>query len=876
MSELPQVLQREEPRPRLHQTQAQDGQDRKLDQSQAHGRDQDSQRRTLHQQGQPHAQSDRLQLHDHLTDLHHHPGALSSSDPPSIPASPAAPALKIASSQPTPQADPSNSSSSSTHAHPATDPHSQSYSVSHSSCHPDSLSPGSGYSTPRYKPCRPKSLRPFMLSIMAFKKGCKFSTATSVHRKGQMKTIVEKEDRFGPSLATLYLGISAVFSNDQTAVVALAINDSVYLIDFSVKHIVLDDALRMGQDLIADYVLEEVEKYEHENFAKFIGAGLPTTLRYMSPSLCSRLWLDLDILPVVLHPDGEEREKSFWDLKRVDEQADSMARKCVMNFGPSLAPRLQVGFRGVVQTDAGFRAYLATLQNYKDTCGAATWETMLTYAKKLRHNEIRVAFFSSTPQGGGVALMRHALVRFAHLTGVNLTWYVPKPLPGVFRITKNIHNVLQGVSHPDQRITAGEMDAIIDWITENAHRYWLSDGGPLRPVEEGGAHVVIIDDPQMLGLIPLIKKITPDRPVLYRSHIQIRSDLVAKAGSPQADIWDFLWSNIQLADMFISHPIPTFVPYTVPREKVVYFPATTDWLDGLNKELNNWDSGYYGHIYNVACHSQRMTELNWPTRKYIIQVARFDPSKGIPTVIDSYAEFRRQCEAADITDVPQLIVCGNGSVDDPDANMIYDQTMSQLMTYYPHLMKDISIMRLDPNDQLLNTLISKAYVVLQLSTREGFEVKVSEALHAGRPVIATKAGGIPLQVKDKTNGFLVNPGDWKAVAGHLMDLFTNGDLHKKMSYAAKTGVSDEVSTVGNALGWFYLAAKWVEVGVEKRGKGGLQGKERWVNDMAREEAGCPYSENENRLPRQFTEKKALTVVDAKAAEPGLEAPVAEV
>ncbi|KAH7125028.1 hypothetical protein B0J13DRAFT_647177 [Dactylonectria estremocensis] len=796
MSETPQVLRREEPRPRPHQTQAQDGQDRNLDKSQAHGRDQDSQR-TLHQQEQPHGY------------------------------------------------------------------------------HPDSSGPGSGYSTPPHKPCRPKSLRPFILSIMAFKKGCKFSTATSVHRKRQMRTIVEKEGHFGPALATLYLGISAVFSDDQTAVVALAINDSVYLIDFSVKHIVLDDALKMGQDLIADYVLEEVEKYEHENFAKFIGAGLPNSLRYMSPSLCSRLWLDLDIVPVVLRPDGEGRDKSFWDVKRVDEQADSMARKCVMNFGPSLAPLMQVGFRGVVQTDAGFRAYLTNVQNYKDTCGAATWEAMSTYAKKLRHNEIRVAFFSSTPQGGGVALMRHALVRFARLKGVDLTWYVPKPLPSVFRITKNIHNVLQGVSHPDQRITAEEKDAIIHWITENANRYWLSDGGPLRPVEEGGAHVVIIDDPQMPGLIPLIKKITPDRPVLYRSHIQIRSDLIAKAGSPQADIWDFLWSNIQLADMFISHPIPIFVPHTVPREKVVYLPATTDWLDGLNKELNDWDSGYYGHIYNVACRSQRMTELNWPARKYIIQVARFDLSKGIPTVIDSYAEFRRQCDTADITDVPQLVVCGNGSVDDPDANMVYDQTMSELQTYYPHLMKDISIMRLDPNDQLLNTLIAKAHVVLQLSTREGFEVKVSEALHAGRPIIATKAGGIPLQVKDKINGFLVNPGDWKAVAGHLMGLFTNDDLHKKMSYAAKTGVSDEVSTVGNALGWFYLAAKWAEVGVEKRGKGGLQGNERWVNDMAREEAGCPYSENENRLPRQFTEKKALSIIDAKAAEPGPDAPVAK-
>ena len=86
-----------------------------------------------------------------------------------------------------------------------------------------------------------------------------------------------------------------------------------------------------------------------------------------------------------------------------------------------------------------------------------------------------------------------------------------------------------------------------------------------------------IDDPQMPGLIPLIKDRTPDRPVLYRSHIQIRSDLVAKEGSPQNDVWNFLWENIRRCDMFISHPIPYFVPHNVPREKVVYLPATTDW-----------------------------------------------------------------------------------------------------------------------------------------------------------------------------------------------------------------------------------------------------------------------------------------------------------
>jgi hypothetical protein len=62
----------------------------------------------------------------------------------------------------------------------------------------------------------------------------------------------------------------------------------------------------------------------------------------------------------------------------------------------------------------------------------------------------------------------------------------------VFRITKNVHNILQGVSHPDQRISTEEKAAIIDWITDNANRYWFSEGGPLRPAEEGGADVVIV------------------------------------------------------------------------------------------------------------------------------------------------------------------------------------------------------------------------------------------------------------------------------------------------------------------------------------------------------------------------------------------------
>ncbi|KOS16984.1 Trehalose phosphorylase [Escovopsis weberi] len=682
-----------------------------------------------------------------------------------------------------------------------------------------------------------------------------FSTGTSIHRKRRLSFLSERAKSYDSALTTLFLGISAITAADGSTTISLAIRDNIYLVDFCVKTIPPHSDTGKENGLIAQHIIDHILDYEHANFAKFVGAGLPDSLRAMIPSLGPRLWLEMDIVPIVLPPDEEREGGEIWDAKHVDEQADSMSRKCMICFGPSLLPFLQVGWHGQVRVDAGFRAQLTSAEHYQDTSTPEAWKAVTYYARKMQpgSKKIKIAFFSSTPQGGGVALMRHALVRFSRLMGVNLSWYVPKPQPGVFRITKNVHNILQGVSQPDQQISRDEKDAIRGWITDNATRYWFSRGGPLRPPEDGGADVVVIDDPQMPGLIPLIKKVTPNRPVLYRSHIQIRADLVAKKGSPQADVWDFLWSDIRQADLFISHPVPSFVPENVPEEKVAYMPATTDWLDGLNKKIDRWDSGYYGHLYNNKCYIQRMTKLEWPDRQYILQIARFDPAKGIPTVIESYAKFRRRLAGAGIENAPQLVVAGHGSVDDPDYSIIYDQTMMQLEEQYPYLIGDVSVMRLDPVDQVLNCLISHAHVVLQLSTREGFEVKVSEALHAGRPVIGSLAGGIPLQIKHGVNGYLVQPGDADTVAAYLFSLFTDRDLHDRMSRAAESGVSDEVSTVGNAICWYYLASTLMGVEAE-RGAGEeveFEGNKGWVYDMARAQAGLPLSEQDNQLPRDM-------------------------
>lgn len=105
-----------------------------------------------------------------------------------------------------------------------------------------------------------------------------------------------------------------------------------YLIDYSVQHVDLAAAKGSGPDGIADYIIKAIEAYEHSDSVKFIGAGVWSGLACLSSTLCSRLWLELDILPIVIGGGYEDCDgrKGFWATKPVDEQADSLARKCIM------------------------------------------------------------------------------------------------------------------------------------------------------------------------------------------------------------------------------------------------------------------------------------------------------------------------------------------------------------------------------------------------------------------------------------------------------------------------------------------------------------------------------------------------------------------
>lgn len=67
------------------------------------------------------------------------------------------------------------------------------------------------------------------------------------------------------------------------------------------------------------------------------------------------------------------------------------------------------------------------------------------------------------------------------------------------------------------------------------------------------------------------------------------------------------------------------------------------------------------------------------------------------------------------------------------------------------------------------------------SYREGLPLTLFEAMASGLPIVATPVNGIPYEIKDKKNGFLIEYGNNKKFASKILDLIKNFELRQKIS-----------------------------------------------------------------------------------------------
>ena len=362
-----------------------------------------------------------------------------------------------------------------------------------------------------------------------------------------------------------------------------------------------------------------------------------------------------------------------------------------------------------------------TLESYRGVAPDAVLDNLRELSGHLRG--VRVLHVNATPYGGGVSELLRSVVPLLNDLGLIADWKIISGDNAFFEATKAMHNALQGAA---AGLTKQQRDAYLANAEHNA-----------RLLEEE-YDIIVVHDPQPAAILPLHGK--GSARWIWRCHID--------TSNPNREVWDFLRHHLAGYDAAVF-TMAEFVPPDFPVARVEVIPPAIDPLSPKNMPLPEATAKQVLEWIGVRL-----------SRSLITQVARFDPWKDPLGVIAAYQLAREA-----VPDL-RLALVGSMALDDPEGWEVYQRIEAEA--------------RRDPGIHVFTNLTGVgnievnafqrlSRVVVQKSIREGFGLVVSEALWKGTPVVAGKAGGIPLQMADGVGGVLVeNAEDCAMAIVHLL------------------------------------------------------------------------------------------------------------
>ena len=142
-----------------------------------------------------------------------------------------------------------------------------------------------------------------------------------------------------------------------------------------------------------------------------------------------------------------------------------------------------------------------------------------------------------------------------------------------------------------------------------------------------------------------------------------------------------------------------------------------------------------------------------------------------------------------------LLIVGNPNVDREYAKMVMDYVKKKNI--------NAKFTGFVPYEDL-KALYSACDIFVLPSFEEGFGLVLTEALASGKPLIGSNVGGIPMQIKEGWNGFLVEPGDYKQLAEKITYLLENEEERKRMGRNSRRLAEEEFD-------WSKIAEKYLKI-----------------------------------------------------------------
>lgn len=183
-------------------------------------------------------------------------------------------------------------------------------------------------------------------------------------------------------------------------------------------------------------------------------------------------------------------------------------------------------------------------------------------------------------------------------------------------------------------------------------------------------------------------------------------------------------------------------------------------------------------ITRVRCEPRLATEFRErysipPDRAIVTQVSWIIPEKGIADFLETARLVLRQNRNV------QFVLVGDGV--DRDQYMKHAAAMG----LGDHITWTGMV-----DDPFGEGVFQAADIVCQFSRwEEVFGWMIAEAMAHGKPVVATRVGGIPELITDSVNGYLVGRGEAVAMSNRILELLSDPELRDRMGASGREVVA---------------------------------------------------------------------------------------
>jgi trehalose synthase len=409
---------------------------------------------------------------------------------------------------------------------------------------------------------------------------------------------------------------------------------------------------------------------------------------------------------------------------------------------------------------------------------------------------------NATASGGGVAEMLQALLAYSLGAGVDTRWLVLDGNPEFFKLTKRIHNLLHGSAGDGGQLGQAERD-----IYESV----LADNADALASEVRRGDVVLLHDPQTAGMAEGLE--AAGAHVVWRSHVG------KDATNEQTDqAWQFLRPYVDHAEAVVFSRME-YVPDTIDRDRLRIVMPSLDPFTAKNADISASDVAatlVHAGLVDLDAHGravdfERRDGTTGTMRDHeglivagdvvpgdarvVLQVSRWDRLKDMRGVLKGFTD-----HLAEMPDDVHLVLVGPdvyGVSDDPEGAEVLDECVEAWKALPEEAQDRTHLVALpmddvDENAHIVNALQRHATVVVQKSLVEGFGLTVTEPMWKGKPVIASRVGGIQDQIVDGESGLLLDdPADLDEFARTLARLLGDEELAERLGRGARERVKDK-------------------------------------------------------------------------------------